>query len=146
MSTSAATSIPAPALLLGAGGLLPFAGGAAAQILTHDPRWLPLLASYGAVILSFVGALHWGYAVRDVATGASAWLRYGWSVVPALAGWVCLMLPASTAALALAAGLIVCLLVDEALSPRIELPRWLMPLRRALTAGGAGCLLLAGLA
>ena len=146
MPTSAATSIPAPALLLGAGGLLPFAGGAAAQILTHDPRWLPLLASYGAVILSFVGALHWGYAVRDVPTGASAWLRYGWSVVPALAGWICLMLPATIAVMALAGALVACLVMDEFFSRGIAMPAWLLPLRRALTAGGAGCLLIAGLA
>ena len=135
-----------PALLLGAGGLIPFIGGAALHILTQDPRWLPLLSSYGAVIMSFVGALHWGYAVRDEPQGASAWWRYGWSVLPALAAWVCLMLPVSMQAITLAAGLVLCLVVDEAFARSVCMPPWLMPLRRLLTAGGALSLLAAGAA
>ena len=137
---------PVPALLLGYGGLIPFIGGATLQVLSPDPRWLEMLSAYGAVILSFVGALHWGYAVRDAARGASAWWGYGWSVLPALAAWVCLMLPPATGVHALALGLLVCLVVDEIVVPRMALPAWLLPLRRVLTAGGSLCLLAAGLA
>jgi hypothetical protein len=135
---------PVPALLLGYGGLIPFIGGATLQVLSPDPRWLAMLSAYGAVILSFVGALHWGYAVRDAARGESAWWGYGWSVLPALAAWVCLLLPDTTGVLLLAAGLVGCLVVDEILAPRMALPAWLLPLRRALTAGGAASLLVAG--
>jgi hypothetical protein len=137
---------PVPALLLGYGGLIPFIGGATLHVLSPDPRWLEMLSAYGAVILSFVGALHWGYAVRDAARGASAWWGYGWSVLPALAAWVCLMLPPATGVHALALGLLVCLVVDEIVVPRMALPAWLLPLRRVLTAGGSLCLLAAGLA
>lgn len=146
MGVPAPGRIPMPALLLGAGGLIPFMGGAALHILTQDPRWLPLLSGYGAVIMSFVGALHWGYAVRDEPQGASAWWRFGWSVLPALGAWVCLMLPGSMQAIALGAGLIVCLVVDEAFARSVFMPHWLMPLRRLLTAGGALSLLAAGIA
>jgi hypothetical protein len=146
MGATAPARIPLPALMLGAGGLIPFMGGAALHILTHDPRWLPLLSGYGAVILSFVGALHWGYAVRDEPHGASAWWRYGWSVLPALMAWVCLMLAGTVQALALATGLIICLVVDEAFARSVCMPPWLMPLRRLLTAGGALSLLVAGVA
>ena len=146
MPDPAPARIPGPALLFGAGGLVPFIGAATLHILTRDPRWLPLLAGYGAVILSFVGALHWGYAVRDAPEGASAWARYGWSVIPALAAWGALQLPAGTGVIALAGGLVACLLVDEALSRSVATPAWLMRLRRALTAGGAASLLAAGLA
>lgn len=138
--------ISPPALALGAGGLLPFFALAALQWLTSDPRWLPMLAGYGAVILSFVGALHWGYAVRDAPLGPEAWLRYGWSVLPALLAWVCLMLPPAAGVLLLAGGLLGCLAIDERLARRIGSPAWLMRLRRVLTAGGAASLLLAGLA
>jgi len=146
MPSTGEIRIPAPALLLGAGGLLPFVGGALLHVLTQDPLWLPLLAGYGAVILSFVGALHWGYAVRDAPEGAAAWWRYGWSVVPALAAWVCLMLAPAAGALALALGLGACLVVDEFACRRLLLPPWFLPLRRVLTAGGAVCLLIGGLA
>ena len=138
--------MPLPALVFGAGGLLPFLGLAALQWVVEDPRGLSLLAAYGAVILAFVGALHWGYAVRDAPRGAEAWLRYGWSVLPALAAWSCLALPPPSAVPLLAAGLVVSLLVDEALARRIDTPAWLLRLRRWLTAGGAASLLVAALA
>lgn len=146
MPTTTSGHTPTPALVLGAGGLIPFVGATALHVLTHDPRWLALLTSYGAVILSFVGALHWGYAVRDAPTGVHAWWRYGWSVVPALLAWLCLMLPASTAAPVLAAGLVACLVVDECLARGLGMPVWFLPLRRVLTAGGAASLMLGGLA
>lgn len=146
MTSDRTVSVPLPALVLGAGGLLPFAGLTAMQWLASDPLWLVMLASYGAVILSFVGALHWGYAVRDEPTGPEAWLRYGWSVLPALAAWACLATPPGTAVLLLALGLVACLLIDEWLGRRICMPVWLLRLRRMLTAGGATSLLLAALA
>ncbi len=136
---------PVPALLLGLGGLIPFIGGALLQVFTQDPRWLSALAGYGAVILSFVGAVHWGFAVRDAATGAAAWWRFGWSVVPALIGWICLLLEPAAGVLGLAGALVLCLLVDEAFARNDSLPAWLMPLRRLLTAGSATSLLAAGL-
>ena len=136
---------PMPALLLGLGGLIPFIGGALLQVFTQDPRWLPALAGYGTVILSFVGAVHWGFAVRDAPTGAAAWWRFGWSVVPALIGWICLLLEPAASVLALAGALVLCLLVDVAFARNDSLPAWLMPLRRLLTAGSATSLLAAGL-
>ncbi|MFM7273581.1 MAG: DUF3429 domain-containing protein [Gammaproteobacteria bacterium] len=145
MTAPCSDRIPTPALVLGAGGLIPFVSGAALQVMTHDPRVMPLLASYGAVILSFVGALHWGYAVRDTPSGAGAWLRFGWSVVPALMAWVCLMLPAAVGVLMLAGALSTSLAVDEVFVRHMKMPVWLMPLRRALTAVGAGSLVIAAL-
>ena len=104
------------------------------------------MCSSDLVILSFVGALHWGYAVRDAAENEDAWLRYGWSVVPALIAWVCLLLPAGDGVIGLAVALVGCLLVDERWATRVTIPEWMLPLRRVLTAGAAGSLLVAGLA
>ena len=64
--------VPAPALWLGLGGLLPFVGLALRAKLgspeVHTTSLVALL-QYGALIITFVGALHWGYAVAGVAAG-----------------------------------------------------------------------------
>lgn len=59
------SSASAPALLIGMSGLIPFVGLAAMVGLgppTWYVYWLAALSYYGAVILTFVGALHWAYA------------------------------------------------------------------------------------
>ena len=64
--------IPGPVAWLGYGGLLPF--GALALLLLDGARsalWWPALLAYGAVILSFVGALHWGFAMVLPGLGAA---------------------------------------------------------------------------
>ena len=80
---------PAPVLVFSLGGLIPFVGLAALGMFvpgTLHLFGLTTLAQYGAVIVAFVGALQWGYAVVGQATSAHAWIRYGWSVLPALVG------------------------------------------------------------
>jgi hypothetical protein len=87
---------PTPAKVLTYAGLLPFLAGAI------GPFFLPIdLASqavfyqmtYGASILSFVGAVHWGLAInnypRQLANGtvANGWGQYLFSVVPSLLAW-----------------------------------------------------------
>jgi len=60
---------------LGYGGLIPFIVLAPASLLDHHHGWTwsDALYGYGAIILSFVGALHWGF--RDERTGG--WKRAG---------------------------------------------------------------------
>jgi len=143
-----ATAPPAWANWLGAGGLIPFAGLALAL-------WWPglgqqafsshALASYGATIASFLGAIHWGLAMRDhPGAGAGPYL---WGVMPSLLAWLALLLPPTWGLLGLAVLLGLCLLVDERRYPHYQLQAWL-PLRRRLTlvaslacvAGAAGLL------
>lgn len=73
--------------LLGYGGLLPFGLGALGLLFmpTGHALWQTLLLAYAAIILSFVGALHWGFAMGADASDAPG--LYSWSVVPALLGW-----------------------------------------------------------
>lgn len=77
-----AAAIPRRVAWLGYGGLLPFiataVGSAAAS--HHDPLWLDIQHAYGAVILSFIGALHWGVAMmaRDLDESERD-ARYLWS-------------------------------------------------------------------
>jgi len=85
---------PRPAYWLGYLGLLPFVTGAVSA-------WFgsPALAAwtqeamllYAAIILSFVGAVHWGLAMHS--THSARDKQLGLSVIPALVGWLAVMLP-----------------------------------------------------
>lgn len=133
---------PAAALVLGFGGLVPFvflALNATTGVGLEAGHARLLLADYGALILSFVGALQWAYAVREEDTGLNAWRRFGWSVVPALLAWGALQLPVTGALRVLAVGLLVALAMDFRLRPA-RLVAWLMPLRSVLSGVGSACL------
>jgi len=136
----------APALILGIGGLVPFVGLASMAGFGPD-AWqgysLTALSSYGAVILAFVGALHWGYALKRSALEGEAWRQYAFSVAPALLAWLSLLLPVSTALRLQAAGLLICYLVDRISARSDPVPVWFLKLRAVLTAVGAASLALA---
>ena len=110
MSSTGAEPLPRTVAWLGYGGLLPFIGLALATVranfLGEDPQgWNAALLAYGAVILSFVGALHWGFAMtlRGLTDGqrTAAFVR---SVVPALVAWVALLVAPSVAVVLLLVG------------------------------------------
>lgn len=133
-----------PAWVFGLAGLIPFVG--LAGVMSIGPaQWYAvsqvLLTQYGALILSFVGALHWGYAVQQEVKGAEAWLRFGYSVVPALVAWMALQFPQVMGMQILAMSLIVCLVVDLAWLRMAALPVWFTRLRVILTTGGSASLL-----
>jgi putative flippase GtrA len=148
-AATALRSAPAAVLVLGLGGLVPFFALALLAALVPERGYayfVATLAQYGAVICSFVGALNWGYAVRDDARGAQAWQRYGISVVPALAAWLALQTPVWTALRLEAAILIGCLAVERLLPASGQAPPWLAPLRYVLTIGAALALVAASVA
>lgn len=126
------------ALAFGAGGLVPFAAlGAGSWFAAPEASALMLrhLCAYGAVILAFVGALHWGFAMLARMDDFERPRVLGWSVVPALGGWVALLLP-------LRAGLIVLIVMflahyamDRRLARMASLPPWYLKLRLWLTLG-----------
>ena len=134
---------PVMARLLGYAGGLPFAGCALAGALQislagFDP--FRLLLAYGAVILSFLGGLHWGRIAADdgddAGWRASLWLV--WSVLPSLAGWAALIMPPLAAIVVLSGGFGLALLVDlrrigESLPGAPRWPVWMHRLRRHLT-------------
>ncbi len=135
-SLAALRTAPAAVLVLGFGGLLPFV--LLALFAAFRPEhgyayFIATLAQYAAVICSFVGALQWAYAVRDDARGGEAWLRYGFSVIPGLGGWLALQTPVWTALRLQAALLVLCLAVETRLPSKAHPPAWLAPLRYALT-------------
>ncbi|MFA9218643.1 MAG: DUF3429 domain-containing protein [Sphingomonadaceae bacterium] len=140
------TRPPLQARLLGYGGLLPFVGLVAACQL--DPgragAWQQMLLNYGAVILSFVGALHWGLAMADNALSPRERTTcYLWSVMPALLGWLALLLDPVSASCLLATGFAVQLLRDWRVAIPAGLPAWFLPLRIQLSCIAVLSLLLA---
>ena len=70
------------ALWLGYAGLIPFVAGAALAWLIQ-PEWRPFtaaaLSAYAAVIVSFLGGIHWGIGFRDGTPRL-----FLWGVVPSL--------------------------------------------------------------
>jgi hypothetical protein len=128
---------------LGYSGLLPFAACAAAIWWTEgDARALALdaLLAYGAVILGFVGALHWLRGMDDIGTAQAGRLLF--SVLPALLAWVALLIPAAHGLGLLIGGFI--LVYGYDLSHWSACP-WFLRLRGRLTAGAIAALA-AGLA
>lgn len=87
---------PPLALGLGLAGLVPFVGGALGLWVIPDAwrgRVMEELLSYAAVILAFMGAIHWGLAMRADESSDKAPIQLGLSVIPPLLGWFALSLP-----------------------------------------------------
>ena len=136
--------LPTHVAWLGYGGLLPFVGLSILTVVDphRAPAWSDALVGYGAVILSFVGALHWGFAMS--AAGLDTTQRrqaFVWSVVPALMAWPATVLAGSAASLILALGFALHLVQDRRLAGPAELPTWYLPLRWRLTVVAILCLL-----
>jgi Protein of unknown function (DUF3429) len=92
------TQIPRSALILGLAGLIPFLWGMVTVlspgvanwgISVFGPRFIGPYVQlfYGAIILSFMSGVLWGFAAK--ATGLMATMGYVLSVIPAL--WAFLM-------------------------------------------------------
>ena len=119
--------------LLAYAGLLPFAALAAAIWLLPANVAVNAwgLAAYGAVIVSFLGGIHWGLGFQM--GEAAPRLHFFWGVTPPLLAWLALLLPDWAGLTLLAAALLLCLAVDRGSYPASGLARWL-PLRTRLTA------------
>ena len=127
---------PALALWLGYAGLAPFVAGALTVWLAGEGAQafaLRALAAYGAVIVAFLGGIHWGIGFRGAATGPGL---YVWGVLPSLVAWVALLLPAAAGLALLGSMLLACHAVDRIVYPLHGLAHWL-PLRLRLSAVAA---------
>lgn len=132
---------------LGYAGLIPFA--VLTALLLFAPEAAPgadrLLAGYGAVILAFLGALHWGWTLAGGDSALSTPAALSWGVIPGLVGWLSLAL-VSPAALACQAVLVIAAWgVDRKAWSGRPGTAWLLRLRGRLSAVAA-VLLAAGAA
>jgi hypothetical protein len=116
MSESSASAeqraLPQIAVQLGYAGLIPFVALAALAWAMPEARAKAQFAqlAYAAVILSFLGAVHWGLAL---AANRRDPRPYVWGVIPSLSGWAALLLPYAIGAVLCTVSLIVCWLVDR---------------------------------
>lgn len=130
--------LPFPAFWLGLGGLIPFVA-CAAGIFAGPHRWqgfaLAALIGYGAVILAFLGAVHWGLALAATGEGETrhARTRLTLGVAPALIGWAALLLPAWAALTVLIAGFLGVWTAEESGAREGLVPARYLWLRRLLT-------------
>jgi hypothetical protein len=150
--------IPVVARALGYGGLIPFAAGAVAAASTGVDQYLALHVSqvYGASILSFLGAVHWGVALSETATSsprspiavttmqisktATRDLIYG--VIPSLIGCGAALLDPRQGLAVLAPAYIAAFVYDSYRfrAPGASVvPPWYMRLRKRLTFGALLC-------
>ena len=136
MSTASPDAMPLSpwAARLGAAGLLPFVALAGvawwAPAAYRAPAAFALLA-YGATIASFLGAIHWGLAMRGPLAPRPGPLV--WGVFPSLVAWLALLLPLAQGLFTLALLLIICLAVDWRSYPSYGVAPWLA-MRWRLTA------------
>ena len=132
---------PQLAKLIGYGGLIPFVGCAALMYAGNTGASIIALfasAVYGAVILSFVGAVHWGLTMRE--DRSPYW--YVWSVIPAILGWLSIvLLDIKISLLALAIAFTLAWSVDRQANLQGLIPAWYMRMRNILTVGATVSLL-----
>jgi hypothetical protein len=129
---------------LGYAGLIPFVffgigawfGSAQWQAFS-----LHALAVYGAVILSFLGAVHWGLFLADRSYRVLGQAAPLWAVTPSVAAWGALLLPQAPALVALLALFPLVLWVDRGSLRHFRLPPGYIALRGYLTLGGTLSLL-----
>lgn len=140
-----APEVPIAAERLGLAGLLPFLVGALVVVAGGPWRgWAETaLLGYGAVILSFMGGVHWGITI---AAPECRSVGLAWSVVWALIGWAGLLAGGDLGLLLVAAGFVGLFAYDRRATARNEAPAWYPALRRPLTAIVVACLVLAMLA
>ena len=137
------TAPPRTVAMLGYGGLIPFLALAPASLLDHHHGavWSDALYAYGAIILSFIGALHWGLAMSLAELSErqrATW--FTWSVVPALLAWPAFIFSPSIAAPLLIFGFIAHYLQDRRLARQASLPGWYLKLRLRLSSVACLCL------
>lgn len=135
---------PGLATLLGTFGLLPFAtiGIALWFVEPGQLPWLTVhLTAYGAIILSFMGAVYWGMTMASPARGRRRW--YGISVLPALIGWCATMLTPAAGLMLIGAAFAGVYALDLAAVAQGLAPPWYRRLRRPLTVGVIASLVIA---
>jgi Protein of unknown function (DUF3429) len=131
-------SLPELATRLGHAGLAPFVLGAVLVWLVNPeahPYVTLALSAYAAVIVSFLGGIHWGIAAREAQPDPAL---LAWGVAPSLLAWVAVVMPANAGLALEGMVLVACYLVDRRVYPRHGMAHWLT-LRFRLTAVASLC-------
>lgn len=128
-------TVPRWPALLGYAGLIPFVVLAVAvwrAPVQHLELLHHALLTYAAVILGFMGAIHWGVAMQQSARIAQR--SYLLSVVPPLLGWLAILIPVSWGYLVLVISFSLLCLYDILATKQQLTPSWYPVLRIPLTS------------
>ncbi len=140
-------AIPIAPLALGLAGLIPFWGLAVALLLRGafgiQPSALDgALATYAAIIISFLGGIRWGLAVNAKDSEGD----YVVAVVPSLVAWALLAVPEPWRLIGLAVTALALGPIDLGLVRSGLAPRWFGRLRLILSTGAGVALMLGAFA
>ena len=136
-------AVPLPARVLGLAGLIPFAACAVAVWTPNallQLEGLRLQLGYAAVILTFLGGVHWGRALAGDGAADTDWRTLGWSVTPSLIAWIALWLPPVPALFIFIASFGLAFFIDRRAILAGVFPAWYLDLRKVLTLGAILCL------
>jgi hypothetical protein len=128
------------AWFLAIAGAVPFIAATAALYLSSSSSVrvpaIAALVTYAAVILSFLGGIEWGLAIRDeTGTESTRVIALGLSVVPSLAAWAVLWLDGPKWQVGTALAIFVVVWVaDQWMAGKGLLPAWFIDLRTAVSA------------
>lgn len=142
--------IPRIGMVLGYGGVIPFAATAMLVATTwpsetgHDVLQAQIL--YAAIVLSFLGGVRWGAVMAEFGDMATrpphamgpAMIR---AVLPPVAGWLCVLVPPAGALAALSLIYLGQYLGDVSAAKSGTLTQWYGALRGPLTLLAVGSLL-----
>jgi Protein of unknown function (DUF3429) len=138
--------IPTAALALGLAGAVPFLVGATLPafgftLVAGVPVRVAMLV-YGAVILSFLGGIRWGLALREPNVDRQA-LQFVVSVIPSLVGWVAVLVGTLPGMALLAIAFAAQGLLDLKFTEAGRAPAWFGRLRLLLSVLVVGSLAIA---
>ena len=121
------------ALALGYAGVLPVAGllVLAWSSATWQHQAVNSATIYAALILSFLGGIHWGFATSGFASSKHFLI----SVVPSLWAWSVFAATDFFTILGIIFGLITFLVYEQRCDLIEKYPEWYLPLRKHLTFG-----------
>ncbi|KAI2468867.1 hypothetical protein F4781DRAFT_396659 [Annulohypoxylon bovei var. microspora] len=95
----------------------------------------PIQLGYGAIIISFVGAVHWGMEYTEkVPNPERTRFRYGLGVLASVAAWPTLLMPMDFALTSQFAAFVVLYFADARATARAWVPSWYGTYRFVLTA------------
>lgn len=96
------------------------------------------LSAWAALVIAFLGGVHWGLALRQSAPAASLFL---WGVAPSVFAWVAVMMPPRSGLFLDGLLLIAGYLVDRKVYPVQGIAHWLTLRFRVTAIGALGCFL-----
>ena len=126
---------------LGYLALLPFVFGALlVWFVRADVRGAAAsaLSAYAAVVVAFLGGIHWGFGMRQEAPAARLFV---WGVAPALVACVALLMQPPAGLVVHGAMLVACYLVDRKVYPQQGAAGWLTLRFRLSAVASLSCFL-----